>query len=63
MQLARKQTELDGSKHRHEQLQRKYDESTSEFEQRLDLARDKERQLITVCFTADFIANEYLRVV
>lgn len=48
MQLSRKQTELDNSKQRNEQLQRKYDESTAEFEQRLDLARDKERQLITV---------------
>lgn len=46
--MARKQNELDAAKQRHEQVQRKYDESTAEFEQRLDLARDKERQLITV---------------
>ena len=47
-QLDRKQSELEVSKQRLSQLQDRFDESTTEFEQRLDIARDKERQLITV---------------
>jgi uncharacterized damage-inducible protein DinB len=48
MQLERKQQELETAKARLAQLQDRYDQSTAEFEQRLDLARDKERQLIAV---------------
>jgi len=45
--LNKKQSELETSKLRNAELQDKFDETTSEFEQRLDLARDRERQLIT----------------
>ncbi len=46
--MERKQHELEATKQRMSQLQERYDQSTAEFEQRLDLARDKERQLIAV---------------
>jgi hypothetical protein len=46
--LERKQQEADLVRQRLQQLQDHYDAHCAEFEQRLDLAREKERQLITV---------------
>jgi hypothetical protein len=48
MQLERKGNELDTTKQRQTLLQDKLDRMTAECEQRLDLARDRERQLIAV---------------
>jgi hypothetical protein len=48
MQLERKGNELDTTKQRQTLLQDKLDQATAECEQRLDLARDRERQLIAV---------------
>ena len=48
VQLQRKESEVDVLKQRMAQQQDRFDQSTEEFEQRLDLARDKERQLISV---------------
>jgi hypothetical protein len=48
MQLERKGNELDTTKQRQTLLQDKLDQVTAECEQRLDLARDRERQLIAV---------------
>ena len=48
MQLQRKESEVEVLKQRMGQQQDRFDQSTAEFEQRLDLARDKERQLISV---------------
>lgn len=46
--MQRKESEVDVLKQRMAQQQDRFDQSTAEFEQRLDLARDKERQLISV---------------
>ena len=48
MQLQRKDSEVEALKQRLSHVQDRFDQSTAEFEQRLDLARDKERQLISV---------------
>lgn len=48
MQLQRRDSDMEGLKQRLSHLQDRFDQSTAEFEQRLDLARDKERQLISV---------------
>lgn len=48
--MERKGSELDASKQRQAQLQDRLDQVTAECEQRLDLARDRERQLIAVSF-------------
>ena len=42
------QTELDNTKQRLAFSEDRLDKTTAEFEQRLDLCRDKERQLISV---------------
>lgn len=48
MQLERKSNELETAKQRQTQLQDKLDQVAAECEQRLDLARDRERQLLAV---------------
>jgi hypothetical protein len=62
MQLERKQHELEATKQRLSQLQERFDQSTAEFEQRLDLARDKERQLLAVSAFVCFRVGEIVAV-